>query len=132
MMQVHAEIWNEIAQTQPLETRWARQAFALDQEQLTALLEDWGNLLAKAGHSPGVVLAYQVLTPLVIERRAIQAYLAETEKPDLMGALPEINSPAEALTLAARDYKLTPRDLSDLEAMLKRLRWSGSDEQTAA
>jgi len=83
MHQAAARYWNEIATSQPLKTEWAQQMFPLLQEDMDLALEN--------------------------DHRAISNYLLDN--PSLRGAIPPIETIAEAIMIARKDFRLTTREL---------------------
>ena len=120
MFSVAAEVWNAIASTQELATRWAREVFALEQEALAARLEEMRAELEEQGQDPDVALAYLEEMPLLAESRAISAWISAEDDPDLRQALPEVASVAEAQELARMDYALTPTQERALARLLEK------------
>lgn len=114
MYQVPAEVWNAIADSQPLKTPWARKLFKLNQPAMLAELD-------AQGVDPSVVVAYQTMAPLLAENRAITAYIKQTGDSSLMSALPEILSVDEALLYAVPEWSLNREQLEALRVLLGNL-----------
>lgn len=121
MYQVAATVWNQIADKCPPATPWAKRQFAMDQEQLTASLEEQAKALEKAGHPPKVILAYQTMAPLLAENETISRYIRKTGNMQLRGALPEVTTPREALEVARAEFRLEESEAQQLHALLSRL-----------
>lgn len=119
MHQAAAKYWNQIAETQPLVTEWARGMFPLPEAQMDAALQrEESRLAAVAGGDRVVAAAYLKLAPLLWERTAISNYLQES--PELRPAIPPIESLSEALQIAANDFQMTRSQLSTLSKMLRK------------
>lgn len=112
MYQAAAEVWNQIAEEQPLQTAWAQQMFPLPAEQMARALEAEETRLAKTLGSALLGSIYLQMMPLLWERIAILGFL--TDHPGLMGAILPIESPSEAVLMASRDYPLTPTQQQQL------------------
>lgn len=116
MHQVSAEIWNRIAETQPLATEWAQQMFPLPANELDRALEREEKRIAK-GASPEVAAAYLKVMPLLWERAAISSFLQG--QPNLRHALPTLEDASEAVLMAARDFQLTEQQKRKLYGLLQ-------------
>ena len=121
MLQVPAEIWNEIAQMPSMRTATGKKLFSMNQDEMTDALERQAKLLAKAGRDPKLIAAYQEIYPILMEREAISDYLQKTGRLELRGALPDVETPAEAVTVATMEHGLTEKQASELLGMLERL-----------
>lgn len=118
MNQVPTQIWNEIAETQPLKTEAARLAFALNEPEMAQMTEAWENSFP--GEPNKVALAIPLVFPLLTEREAIRSYLsADPERSGLAQALTEVNSPQEAAQLAARELSMSPEQTRRLTMLLQ-------------
>lgn len=124
-----APIWNQIAQTQDLQTEAAKVAFRLTQNQIGRMENLWLKLETQAGTPPRVARCLLTCLPLLTESEAIQAYVSE--HPELRNALPEINDPQEAVDLMTLDYRLNPEDQTNLlsrltDPQMSLRRWLGA------
>lgn len=117
MYQAAAEVWNQIAEEQPLQTPWAQQMFPLPTEQMAQALEAEEKRLTKTLGSAMLASIYLKMMPVLWERVAISKFL--NRHPNLMGAIQPIESPSEAVLIASRDYPLTP---PQQQLLLKHLR----------
>lgn len=126
MHQAPTPIWNEIAATQTLKTDWARTMFPKTPEALDEALEAEADELEAAGHSDKAIVAYQEAKPLLLENEAISRYVAENERPELRGSLPEVLNPAEAVQLMAAEHNLGANEKAELQAMLEKAPTSSS------
>jgi hypothetical protein len=115
MYQVPAAVWNQIAETQRLETSWAKWIFPLpEDDQEKAVLDEELRLTKPAG-SALLAMAYLTVAPLLWERRAIRLWKTENgENP----GLPSIETVQEAVILASKDHRLTVDQQRTLSAML--------------
>ena len=120
MLQVAAPIWNEIAETQDLATPWARKAFRLGPQAMADLQDEEYQSLKDKGVQPLIARAMLTVKPLMLEARAIAGYLTEANRPDLLSALPIVETPEEAAQLAALEYNLTPIQVRRLLLLLQR------------
>ena len=120
MVQVPQEIWNEIAKTGMLQTDWAKKMFNLTEQEINLALEKEGNELESLGYSNKVIISYLAVKPLLLEHRAISAYLTKTNQIQrLHPSLPEILSPQEAEYLMRMEYRLTKEESKELITLLK-------------
>jgi hypothetical protein len=119
MYSVAAPIWNQIAKTQELQTKWAKKMFQLDDETMTEALNQQGDQLTAQGVSDPVALALLTVGPLLWENVAISQYLVSSNRMDLRTALPEVCSINEAVILASMDRPLTPFQQKQLAKLLE-------------
>jgi hypothetical protein len=132
MYQVPMNVWNEIAESQPLGQPWA-DLFRLTPEALPAALEKAVDVpAAQAGLDNRTILALRLVAPLLMETEAISAYLTETGQPTLRASMPEINSVNEALILASTEYRLSPSQQAKLKAQLLAVMRRSSAKQNSA
>lgn len=118
MNQVPTQIWNEIAETQPLKTEAARLAFALSEPKMEQMTEAWETSFPTEPNK--VALAIPLVFPLLSEREAIRSYLnANPERSGLAQSLTEVNSPQEAAQLAARELSMSPEQTRRLTLLLQ-------------
>ena len=116
MHQAHAAVWNEIAETQTLKTKWAQQMFPLPPAALEeALAREEARIAKKAGAQ--VAAAYLKVMPLLWEKAAISKFLREN--PETSAALPPIETANEAVLMAERDFSLTIPQKRRLLALLR-------------
>lgn len=118
MLQVPSQVWNEIAETQPLETKWAQLMFPLDDEAMEQVVDHHGQLMSKAGHPSKVTVAYHEMLPLLLEYPAISAWISQTGALEMRQALPEVASAAQAVGLATAEHRLTPSQADSLTELL--------------
>ena len=114
---IETSIWNEIAKTQPLATRWGKRMFRLNQEQQLAAEEREQQGLLDQGVPLLVAVAYSEMKPFLLERKAIALYLKK--HPEWREAFPEITNVSEAVTLASMDHRLSPPQQHKLTALLQ-------------
>lgn len=115
MVNIAAPIWNEIARTGPLQTRWAESWMMMDQDSINELHEQEYRAMVERGIDPRVALALLAMAPLVYERPAILAYLRSNPGTT---APAEINSVKEACAAAEIDYLLSPTQKASLAKLL--------------
>jgi len=77
--------------------------------------------LSREGHSPREIQAYQEVGPLLLEHKAISAFLENPENFEYREALPILESPREALLVAQKEYGLDPEEVSALRTLLERM-----------
>lgn len=118
MYQVPASVWNEIAATQTLETTWAQQMFPLPAEQMMeALAREEERLKAETGSSE-VAATYLQIMPLLWEQTAISRFLqANPGQAPALSPIPA--TPSEAVTLANRDFQMSPAQRRSLLKLLR-------------
>ena len=116
MTSLPAPLWNQIAETQELETEAAKTAFRLNPEQLAQMSDHWDRLETAAGTPSKVISCLLTVLPLLLESAAIAGQVSQT--PELRSALPEVNSPEEAATLMQMEWRLTPAEKTTLTAAL--------------
>lgn len=74
-------------------------------QQLAQKHEQLTESLTKQGLDRSTALAFLDVMPLLLERRAISEYVRRN--PDLMGALPNLETPEEAAEVGAMERRLT-------------------------
>ena len=117
MQQVPAEIWNEIAASQPLSPFW-REVMETPAEQFDEAIAMVDAQAEKATKDNKVILAYRLTAPLLMETEALSAFIVETGQQSLRQSLPELNSVSEAVMLATQEYKLVPHQQKQLAQLL--------------
>jgi hypothetical protein len=118
MQQVPASVWNQIAQTQPLQNPDMRQLFTMSQPQLDEALASQAQALSKAGQTDSVINAYQLMAPLLAENQAISNYINQTGHSDLRSALPEVLNAPEAVAIASQENPLSKSEQATLLKLL--------------
>jgi len=117
MYQVPATVWNRIAETETLATEWAELTFPLPEAELEEALElEAARIQAEHKTSPSLTLAYLKVMPLLWEREAIAAFVADN--PALAGALPNVETVEEAVRIATLDHPITTREQDKLASLL--------------
>jgi len=116
MYQIAPRIWNEIGETVPLKTEWAKQMFPLPDDQMTAALNREEKRLSRTD-DPMTAVAYLLVMPLLWERDAIAQF--KEEHPETAHLLPEIGAVDEAVMLAASEYPLDERQKQRLALLLQ-------------
>lgn len=115
---VAAPIWNQIARTQELRTKWAKMAFLLDGMEMAELEDrEYKELKEKVGQ----VVAASILDvkPLLLENVAISRFTQD--HPMYREVLPEIVSISEAVLIASAERPLNPMQQKQLRAQLEAL-----------
>jgi hypothetical protein len=136
---VPQEVWNEIAETQELATKWAQEVFPLTGEFAIAQQEGKEyEALRNKGIAQKIAAAYLDVKPLLLENVAISRHILQTDQLQLRSALPEVTTVSEAVMLASLDRRLTPLQQKQLEKLLQKdvrklkLRNSRSKQSTSA
>jgi len=119
MRQVAQSIWNEIAKRPEMQYSEMKALFSLSPEEIDAALDAQADEMESAGEPDSVILAYQLVAPLLFEREAIQAFVLSTESFGLRAALPEILSVDEAVRIATMEYRLTDHEMVRLQNLLE-------------
>lgn len=117
MHQAAATYWNQIAEQQPLQTKWAQLMFPLPQDLLDKALDREERRLAKEAGDPALAAAYLKIMPLLWESKAISNFLLDN--PNMRSALPPQESVSEALTTVSNDFRLTVSQQTKLRQMLE-------------
>ena len=121
MTQLPQHLWNEIATANPsMLTSWGAVALNLEEDQVDRVLEEQARVMLNRlpDVTPKTATAYQTVLPLLVEHRAIQVWLLQTRRADLMPMLPEILTVEEAVELAATEYGLTFHETRALSSIL--------------
>ena len=116
MTNLPAAVWNQIAETQELQTPAAKVAFRLNPDQLAKLDDLWANAERAARTPSRVVRCLPMCLPLLTESEAINQFVSQ--HPESRNALPEINSPEEAADLMEMEGHLTPGEKATLQRVL--------------
>ena len=116
MYQAPARVWNEIARTQTLKTAWAKRMFPLDSETMAEWLDEELDRIAATGPSKALVASYLKIMPLLWENEAIAEFV--TTNPDLIPALPSVESVKEAVLIATMDYRMDEAEQEELADLL--------------
>jgi hypothetical protein len=128
MYQAATVVWNTIAASQPISPVWAP-LFRANPAEQGARLSVLTAQLDKRGLSPAAIRGFLLVAPLLSENEAISAYLEESGRMDLRGALPELTSVNEALILAAMEFRLTPSDQMQLQqALTLHMEWGAQSD----
>jgi hypothetical protein len=114
MYQVATPIWNQIAEEQPLVTKWAQIVFPLPQEEMFERLDQTANRIKHL--SPLVQVAYLQMMPLLKENEAIAAFVRDN--PHLADALPNVTSAGEAVQIATQEHRLDQEEQDQLLTIL--------------
>lgn len=121
MYQVPARIWNEIAASEELVNPSFERLMKMNDEQILQALDEQAKVLEARGVPDRVIVAYQMLAPLLAENEAISRYINRTGNTSLREALPEILNAEEAVVIATQDRPLSKSEQKTLLDMLKRL-----------
>lgn len=119
MHQVATPIWNDLATTQPLVSRWAA-IMAMDPDRQLAALEEIEKKLETEGIPATVAQSYLTVMPLLEENRGISEYVQGSRNPNLRAFLPEVATVAEAVDLATREWMLDPIDQARLRSLIEK------------
>lgn len=119
---VPAMYWNRIAREQDLESEWAREVFQLDQQELLDRVDREWLELKEQGVDSKVAAAFLDLKPHLLERKALLRFRRDNPDLDLVAALPEVNTPEEALAMADQEHRLDePEQRAELLRMFSDL-----------
>ncbi len=118
MMSVSSVIWNEIAETQPVRHRKLRELMRLGPEELPEAIDQLAVEQESAGALPRATLAFATVAPLLLENVAISRYIQMKDNDSLRGALPEVVTMDEAVSLATLEYRLTEPEQTSLRKLL--------------
>jgi hypothetical protein len=115
MLQVDSHVWNQIA---PLAKNpvWKARMQAKDNDALIQEMQALGAKLRDQGVENKVILAYQVAGPLLAEQAAIRTFLRT--HPQYSQALPQMETPNEAILLMIPEYHLSVSQTRALRALL--------------
>lgn len=116
MQQIATRVWNEIGETVPLKTDWAKQMFPLPPDEMEKALAREEKALSRKDR-PMVVSAYLMVMPLLWEREAIAQF--KVEHPEMLDALPDVESVQEAVILASQEFPLDERQQKRLAKLLQ-------------
>lgn len=118
---VPANILNQIQATGRMQNPELSNLFSMSDHQLATehdrLLKD----LMSKGLDRSTALAYLDVMPLMVERRAIALYLAQTDQVELQSALPNLETPQEAAIMGTRNRNLNPTQSANLLRLLERV-----------
>lgn len=121
MFQVPAAVWNQIAETQEIQSPAMKTLFLMDQDEMTAALSQQADALSQSGVPDSVINAYQTMAPLLMEHEAISEFINQTDNSTLRAGLPEVLNAPEAVGIANQDRTLTQSEQQQLLEMLTRL-----------
>ncbi|GHV08086.1 hypothetical protein AGMMS50229_15950 [Campylobacterota bacterium] len=120
MYMLPAAIWNDIARTQELKTRWAKWIFLLDDSTLIAALEDHSRRIVSEGMPERTVMSYHEALPIYAEREAITSYIIQTQQPELRSAVPEVSDHKEAARIVAMEHRLENQQEQTVARLLEK------------
>ena len=119
MTSVATPIWNEIAKTQKLKTKWARKVFKMEPDQMAEEeSREYQELISKQiPHK--VASAFLDSKPLLLENEAISRHIQKTNNLELRTALPELTTITEAMNLVSMENQLNPSHRKMLVKLLR-------------
>jgi hypothetical protein len=119
MYNAPAAVWNEIAATQKLRFPVNHHRFRMTDAQISAMCDGEYRQLVEAGINKSVVLAYQLVRPLLQEKDAISQWLEATERSTApISEFRPIGSMREAILIASSEYNLLPTQQEQLKKLL--------------
>lgn len=121
MLMVPAEILNEIQACGRMVNPELSHLFSMSQESITEEHNELVSKMIEKGYARAVALAYLDVMPLMVERRAISAYLSASGREDLRPALPNLETPQEAAIVGTMDRNLSPEQTASLLRLLERV-----------
>lgn len=99
-------------------TAWGQTFLSMSQADLDHAMQKHAQAMQGAGYDNKVILAYQMVLPLLVEREAIDELISDLERPDLRGVLPEVLDRNEAVLLMQRELRLTKSQADSLRKIL--------------
>ena len=117
MLQTTAKVWNEIAKTQSLETRWARRIFSIPESQMDETIRlEKSRFVETQNVSPTIAEAYLKVMPLLWENEAIEAFLEHNPEAEII--LTSIPHRDYAMKVVNLEYDLDEQQQSLLSKLL--------------
>src|ERR1044072_5326922 len=114
MTSVPAQVLNAIQATGRMQHPQLSKIFSMSDQQLAdehdALTQD----LMEQGMDRSTALAYLDVMPLMLERKAIAMFLADSNREELRQALPNLETPDEAATVGTKNRNLNPKQSASL------------------
>jgi hypothetical protein len=114
MLMVPAEVLNGIQATGRMVNPELSDLFSMSAGALAKRHDELAEHLQKQGLDRPTALAYLDVMPLLVERRAISAYLNEPGNEELRQALPNLETPGEAAILGTKNRNLRPQQSVNL------------------
>lgn len=114
MYQVPIEVLNQIKPR----SQWGKRFLTMNQEQMDRAMERQANAMEALGYDNKVILAYQSVLFLILERDAITKMIQAVGRSDLRMMLPEVLNREEAVSLMQREYRLTKKQADSLHKAL--------------
>lgn len=115
---IPANVLNAIQASGRMQNPQLSKMFSMSDEQLAEKHDSLTLDLMKQGMDRPTALAYLDVMPLLVERKAIAQYLASSNRPDLQGALPNLETPDEAATVGTKNRNLNPEQSESLRRAL--------------
>lgn len=98
MLSVPTQVWNRIAKTESLDSKFGRIMFRLPEKKLEAAIAEANRTLRAKGLNPEAARAFLEIAPLLKEHRAIAACARKYET-----TLPSIETVDEAMHYLTRE-----------------------------
>lgn len=112
MDDVPQEVWNQVATEAPALTAWGRSFLTMDGEEIGGAIARVRAALEASGYPPIVARAHVLVYPLLVERRAVEAF--SRRHPEWAPFLPTVETPEEAIELARKELSLSPSEQTAL------------------
>ena len=93
--------------------------FPLDAEEMHEALEAETAELKEKGFKPAIIASFHKMAPLLWEKMAVAAFVED--HPNLMGALPNVETVGEAVEIARRDYRMDDEAAHQLAVLLREI-----------
>lgn len=116
LLKVPPEVLQGIKDTGLVRSPQLSRIFSMSAEQLMPRHQELLDSLTEQGVNRSTALAYLDVMPLLIEKRAVSAYVSA--HPDLANVLPNLETPKEAASVGAREHDLTDGQQAMLETLL--------------
>ena len=117
LLKVPPEVLQGIKNTGLMKSPQLSRIFSMSAGQLTDRHQELLDSLTEQGVNRSTALAYLEVMPLLLEKRAISAYVSQ--HPDLASALPNLETPKEAASVGAKERDLTAGQQAMLETLLE-------------
>ncbi len=115
---VPASVLNAIQASGRMQNPQLSEIFSMSDQQLAEKHDQLTADLMRQGMDRSTALAYLDVMPLMLERKAIAGYLADSNREELRQALPNLETPDEAATVGTKNRNLNPQQSESLRRAL--------------